>query len=373
VVSWDNQYLYFLRGNEYAGYDMVQDRQPGTVASVSNDWPQWPAHWTSSIDAGLYWGYHLGEKRRKAYFFRGEEYIRYDIDSNRVEEGYPLSIKSNWPGWPQHWTAVWASVDWGNGKVYFFAGTEYLRYDKFRDQVDPGYPRSLSDFLLEHQDKLNRERSTLLFEDQVPALERPVFVAAVRALAIELGLRPNWLMASMWTESGLKPSALAKSKIYVGLHQLSLELIYQHWGKLAMAVLRPDLFSGQKFSQLTPEAKQALTEGFIALGYGQIQCVGAWLRSSIRGLKMKCRSFDQLRLIGFGGVGLGAVDRAPLAGVVAPSNPRYDLSKDKKLNVAEFRAAVFDIMNSKFKTTPVNPTTTFLGPTVGSKVRHDLG
>ena len=88
---------------------------------------------------------------------------------------------------------------------------------------------------------------------------------------------------------------------------------------------------------------------------------------------MKCRSFDQLRLIGFGGVGLGAVDRAPLAGVVAPSNPRDDLSKDKKLDVAEFRAAVFDIMNSKFKTTPVNPTTTFLGPTVGSKVRHDLG
>lgn len=372
VVSWDNQYLYFLREGEYTSYNLLKSQHEGGAQPVAGNWPNWPETWLNRVDTGVYWGYHIGERRRKAYFFRDGDYIRYDIESNQVEQG-PLSILAYWPGWPQHWEAVWGGVDWGNGKVYFFWENEYLRYDKFRDRVDAGYPRPLAGFLEEQQDKLAREQTTLLFEEQVPEISRETFVAAVRELAAELNIRPNWLMASMWTESGLKPHAIATSKLYVGLHQLSLQIIYADWGKAYLPTKYPHLFSGQEYKQLTAEAKQVLTDEFVGLEYDQLQYVGNWLRKSVKSFKWACRSFDQLRLIGFGGLGLGEPDRALLASVVPKGNPRYDLSKDGQLTVAEFRAAVFDIMDAKFKASPSNPKGAAAGLEASSKLRHDLG
>jgi len=358
AVTWDNQYAYFLRGAEYFRYDMVKDqgdpRQP-----IEGNWGLWPGGWLDRTDAGLYWGYHYGQKRRKAYFFRGDEYFRYDVKDERNDYESPLKTREYWPGWPDHWQKVSAAVDWGNGKVYFFSGSEYLRYDKFSESVDKGYPRPLSGFLKEHKEKLASESKSLLFEDQIPAGARASFVATVRALAAELGLRPNWLMASMWMESGFDPKAGLKNGNFIGLHQLSLDLIYRLWGKTAM----PDVFKGVPFDQLTSEAKRALADGFAALGYGQIHFVGSWLRAALKSFKATCRSFDQLRLIGFGGLGLAQTDRTTLAPVVAKGNPRYDLTKDGKLDVAEFRAAVFDIIHQKLEAKPVTD----------SDVRHTLG
>ena len=33
-----------------------------------------------------------------------------------------------------------AAVVWPNGKAYFFRGNEYIRYDMAKDSADPGYP-----------------------------------------------------------------------------------------------------------------------------------------------------------------------------------------------------------------------------------------
>lgn len=361
-LTWDNQYAYFLRGAEYTRYNLLND-QGDTVESVERYWGLWPKSWLTRLDAGLYWGYHFGQKRRKAYFFRGDEYFRYDVKDDRNDYEHPIKIKEYWPNWPAHWQNVSAAVDWGNGKVYFFSGMEYLRYDKFFDRVDNDYPRPLGEFLKEHKDKLESESKSLLFEDQIPEPARASFVATVRALAAELSLRPNWLMASMWMESGFDPKAGLKAGNFIGLHQLSLELIYRLWGKTALSATQPELFKGKAFGELTKEAKRALAEGFAALGFGQINFVASWLRGSLKAFKVTCRSFDQLRLIGFGGVGLAQPDSTLLAPVVAKGNPRYDLTKDGQLDVAEFRAAVFDIIHQKFKSKPATD----------SDVRHTLG
>lgn len=34
-------------------------------------------------------------------------------------------------------------VNWGNGKVYFFKGSQYIRYDIKADRADPGYPKTI--------------------------------------------------------------------------------------------------------------------------------------------------------------------------------------------------------------------------------------
>jgi hypothetical protein len=77
----------------------------------------------------------------KAYFFSGNEYVRYDIKADRVDDGYPLPIAGNWRGL---WSPAGAGVVWPNGKAYFLRGAEYVRYDIAADRPDSGYPRPIA-------------------------------------------------------------------------------------------------------------------------------------------------------------------------------------------------------------------------------------
>ncbi|MBV5337686.1 MAG: hypothetical protein J0653_07030, partial [Deltaproteobacteria bacterium] len=38
-----------------------------------------------------------------------------------------------------------AAVNWKNGKVYFFKGNSYVRFDVKSDRTDPGYPKPIND------------------------------------------------------------------------------------------------------------------------------------------------------------------------------------------------------------------------------------
>jgi hypothetical protein len=74
----------------------------------------------------------------KAYFFLGQQYLRYDIPGDGVDEGFPKRIGDAWPGvFP---SGIDAAVVWPNDKAYFFRGGEYVRYDIAKDATDPGYP-----------------------------------------------------------------------------------------------------------------------------------------------------------------------------------------------------------------------------------------
>jgi matrix metalloproteinase-14 (membrane-inserted) len=135
AVNWDNDKIYFFKDNLYMRYDITSDRaDAGYPKYINNEtWPGLP--WRNGIDAAVNWG------NGKAYFFKGNQYVRYDINADRVDPGYPKYINNqNWPGLP--WSnGIDAAVNWGNGKVYFFKGYQYIRYDILADRADPGYPK----------------------------------------------------------------------------------------------------------------------------------------------------------------------------------------------------------------------------------------
>lgn len=138
AVNWGNGKAYFFRGNKYIRYDIASNRaDPGYPKPFNAQ--TWPGlMWTDGIDAAVNWG------NGKAYFFKGSQYVRYDIAADRVDSGYPQPINDQtWPGLT--WTnGIDAAVNWGNGKAYFFKGNQYIRYDIQHDRVDLGYPKPIN-------------------------------------------------------------------------------------------------------------------------------------------------------------------------------------------------------------------------------------
>lgn len=139
AVNWGNGKAYFFRGGQYVRYDVASDRvDPGYPQPINSQ--TWPGLvWTDGIDAAVNWG------SGKAYFFRGNQYIRYDIKADRADFGYPKPIDAQtWPG--MIWTdGIDDVVAWNNGKAYFFRGNQFIQYDIEEDRADPGYPKKIDD------------------------------------------------------------------------------------------------------------------------------------------------------------------------------------------------------------------------------------
>jgi Hemopexin/Astacin (Peptidase family M12A) len=137
AVIWNDGKAYFFKGSEYIRYDIAGDKTDGGYPKPIAK--NWPGLWTDNVDAGVIW------PNSKAYFFKGAQYIRYDIATDKADPGYPKSISSGWPGFPPSFAAgVSAVAVWNNGKAYFFKGSEYIRYDIAADKTDPGYPRPIA-------------------------------------------------------------------------------------------------------------------------------------------------------------------------------------------------------------------------------------
>jgi hypothetical protein len=138
VANWENGKLYFFRGDQYLRYDVAADRvDSGYPLPIAGDWPGMAeAGFGSNITAAVNWG------NGKAFFFRGDQYVRYDVAADRVDSGYPSAIAGNWPGMAEagFGSNITAAVNWGNGKAFFFRGDQYVRYDVAADRVDSGYP-----------------------------------------------------------------------------------------------------------------------------------------------------------------------------------------------------------------------------------------
>ncbi len=135
AVLWDNGKAYFFKGDQYVRYDVAGDRaDPGYPLPIAGHWLGIP--WKDEIDAVVNWN------NGKAYFFHGSEYARYDVANDKMDSGYPRPISSAWPGlWPD---GVDAGVRWNTDVAYFFRGGEYIRYNVTQDKAEQGYPRPIA-------------------------------------------------------------------------------------------------------------------------------------------------------------------------------------------------------------------------------------
>ena len=130
AVNWGEGHAYLFRGADYVRYNIATDRVDVGPIAISANWPRLPARFQSNLNAAVNWG------NGYAYFFKEDSYLGYHIVNDVVDVG-PELIARGWPTLPSFFhTNLDAVVNWGNGRVYFFKGADYVRMDVDTRAVD---------------------------------------------------------------------------------------------------------------------------------------------------------------------------------------------------------------------------------------------
>lgn len=142
MIREDNAKLYFFKGSQYVRFSSVSAGvDAGYPKAIAGNWPGLPAAFNQGIDAALW-----RESNGKLYFFKGSQYVRYSSVSAGVDPGYPKAIAGNWSGLPESFTqgidAALMRKD--NGKIYFFKDDQYVRFSSVSAGVDQGYPKPIA-------------------------------------------------------------------------------------------------------------------------------------------------------------------------------------------------------------------------------------
>jgi hypothetical protein len=134
---------FFLSSGQYIRYDIKQDHVDSGYPMPIDDetWPGLKAY-AKKIWVALNW---TGGKIQ--FFLNDGTYIRYDVAADHVDPGYPKPINSGtWPGVAPYAKRLLSAINWDNNKVYMFLNNgTYLRYDIENDSVDSGYPMVIND------------------------------------------------------------------------------------------------------------------------------------------------------------------------------------------------------------------------------------
>ncbi len=131
--------VYFFKGNRYIRWNLkTGEKDSGYPKLISEHWCPFMA---DGIDAAVNWSKgHSGV----TYFFKGNQYIRWNLETNEMDDDYPKAISAAWESQSFMDGGIDAAVNWINNKVYLFKGNQYIRWDVERTEVDSGYPKLIS-------------------------------------------------------------------------------------------------------------------------------------------------------------------------------------------------------------------------------------
>jgi GH24 family phage-related lysozyme (muramidase) len=132
--------LFLFKGGQYLRYDWDTDTVDSGYPAASMAWSL-PSPFSQGVDAAVN---GLGEYKvpafyGKSYFFRGNQYVRYDWDSDAIDVG-PAPLTA-WGLTGKFASGIDAAVNGQGkyfGKLYFFKGDTYVRYDWATDKLDQG-------------------------------------------------------------------------------------------------------------------------------------------------------------------------------------------------------------------------------------------
>lgn len=210
AAEWPAEKVYFFKGNQYARYDIRANRiDAGYPLLIGDQWAGFSAAgFDGGVDAAVHWG------NGKAYFFKGNRYLRYDIAADRVDDGFPQSVADGWSGFHDAGfdSGVNAAVNWGDGKAYFFKDDKYLRYDLAADKIDDGYPSAIAEgwpSLARAGFGANLAAAWSRITDPSAASNFDYladrFFADTKAVCGRLSCAPEDLLGVMESESGIQP------------------------------------------------------------------------------------------------------------------------------------------------------------------------
>jgi len=139
--------LLFFKNNEYWRWDVTSGKMDrGYPKRVSDGFPGLPRN----IEAAVYAPYHHSQRKDKLYFFQRGQYWRWDIADHHLDKGYPKRITLGWRGIPRGDIdmAVYSGTHHGSAssKIFLFQGNLYYRWDINTDRLDEGYPKSVQHY-----------------------------------------------------------------------------------------------------------------------------------------------------------------------------------------------------------------------------------
>ncbi|KLL12498.1 hypothetical protein FrCorBMG51_04295 [Protofrankia coriariae] len=130
-------HLWLFSGSQYIRYDPNNDTVVVGARPIAGHWGL-PDGFAQGFDAAIH---GVGDYLGIAWFFKGSQYVRYNIHTDTTEFG-PVDIASMWHNWPDSFADGVDFAFYGTGPheehIYFFRGDRYIRYNLPADRVEDG-------------------------------------------------------------------------------------------------------------------------------------------------------------------------------------------------------------------------------------------
>lgn len=146
ALNLQQGFVYFFKGDSYVRYSLDADKVDFGPARIADHWPGLAARgFDSALDAAVCYGNGF------AYFFKGSSYVRYNLGlkpgTTEGADSGPTAIGGGWSGMDAvgFGSDIDTAITWGDGNTYFFKGGQYVRYNHADDAVAPGYPLATAD------------------------------------------------------------------------------------------------------------------------------------------------------------------------------------------------------------------------------------